>query len=276
MSTAWYFWAHRTSFYLTNEDVGGLKVSLHGRDPRHLGREHYRIEPTSFGDGLHGTDRVMLLPPRTGWPLRFAGQRSGPQRARRPGAPATRDTRRELPRHPPTPAPEMPSSAKIALPPPLNGWANDFDLTFSQVPVGWYAANTHDNWIVLKHAGTTIHIGRAQPGFMIHSDDGVVLRGDSRRRWTDWYPTPSHLRAPPAESPASARRAVSIDVDDDGLLWIVEQATTPSLVDSRPAVGRGQTAKRWGGPGPLSTSWRRGQIGPIAISSAHRWTSKSR
>ncbi|MGV8967966.1 MAG: hypothetical protein ACOH2F_17035 [Cellulomonas sp.] len=249
MSTAWHFWAHRTSFYLTNEDLGGLKVSLHGRDPRHPGQEHYRIAPTNDGDGLHGTQRVMLIPPRTGWPLQFTGQRTDQ------GDLLLRLRVTHAASHlaiSPTPALPMPSSARIVLPPHLSGWANDFELIFSQVPSGWRPANTHDDWITFNHAGTTVNIGKKQPGFMIYSDDGAVLRGDSRRRWTDWYPTPAPLRLPPAESPASARRAVSIDVDDDGLLWIVEQATTPIPVRSRASMGRAQRTERWGGLGPLS------------------------
>lgn len=248
MSTAWHFWAHRTSFYLTNEDLGGLKVSLHGRDPRHPGNEHYRIEPIDYEEGLQGAERVALIPPRTGWPLRFRGQRTDQGdlvlRLRVTYAASHLASR-------PTPAPPMPSSATIALPPQLDGWANDFELTFSQVPVGWYPANTHDDWITLNHAGTTVHIGKKQPGFMIHSDDGAVLRGESRRRWTDWYPTPVQVRAVADNMSASVRRVVAIDVDSDGLLWIVEQAVAPASVLSLPFGEGGESPNRWGGIGPL-------------------------
>jgi len=244
MSTAWHFWAHRTSFYLTNEDLGGLKVSLHGRDLRHPGKEHYRIEPIDNGVGLHGTERIAFIPPRTGWPLRFKGQRTDQGdmvlRLRVTYAASHLASR-------PTPVPPTPSSAKIAMPPHLNGWANDFELTFSQVPTGWYPANTHDDWITLSHAGTTVHIGKKQPGFMINSDDGAVLRGNSRRRWTDWYPTPVQLRAFSEGTSKDARRAVAIDVDVDGLLWIVEQAMTPSSILTLPAREDAQKPERWGG-----------------------------
>lgn len=244
LSTAWHFWAHRTSFYLTNEDLGGLKVSLHGRDPRHPGKEHYRIEPIANVDGLHGTERVALIPPGTGWPLRFKGQRTDQGdlvlRLRVTYAASQLASR-------PTPVPPMPSSAMIALPPHLDGWANDFELTFSQVPPGWYPANTHDDWITLSHAGSTVHIGKKQPGFMIHSDDGAVLRGESRRRWTDWYPTPARLRASSEGTSANAQRAVAIDVDADGLLWIVEQATTPASTLSLSNTQDTQRPERWGG-----------------------------
>ncbi|MDM8084038.1 hypothetical protein QUV83_04580 [Cellulomonas cellasea] len=244
MSTAWHFWAHRTSFYLTNEDLGGLKVSLHGRDPRHPGKEHYRIEPVNSGGGLHGTERVALIPPRDGWPLRFKGQRTDQGdlvlRLRVTYAASRLSSR-------PAPPPQMPSSARIALPPHLDGWANDFELTFSQVPMGWYPANTHDDWITLSHAGTTVHIGRKQPGFMINSDDGAVLRGNSRRRWTDWYPTPAHLRASPEAASPNGRRVVAIDVDADGLLWVVEQAMTPASILSLPGDEDRRRSERWGG-----------------------------
>ena len=70
---------------------------------------------------------------------------------------------------------------------------------------------------------------RSRPGFRAHNDHGVVLRGETRSRREDLYPSPlgaaDDLETP---VPSGASRAIHIDVDADGLLWIVE----------RPAVTR--------------------------------------
>jgi len=226
MSTAWYFFADRTSFYLTNADLGGLKVSLHGRDPRHPGQDHYRIYPVDGGLTTDGP--VLLVPPRSGWPIKFTGQRGDHGdlviRIRTTFA-ATQLV------EPPTPVVESKSSATSRTPPCRGGWSNDLDLTFSQVPPGFHPSNTHADWLTFNHAGTSLYIGRHQPGFMIRSSDGAVLRGRSHSMWTDWNPTPPHLLTEPSEPLERPRRAVSIDVDADGMLWIVEHVTPPALVD---------------------------------------------
>ncbi|MDO8151708.1 hypothetical protein [Isoptericola sp. b408] len=229
LSTAWYFWADATSFYLINVDIGGLKISLHGHDRRYLGEQHYRVQPMNGKHDIRRTSSVLLVAPRRGWPLTFSGRSTGDGelviRIRITHAATCLSES-------PTPVPDRPSSAKIALPANLGGWANDLELTFSQVPQGWQPANTHDEWISVEHAGTTAYIGRHQPGFMICNAQGAVLRANSRRRWTDWYPTPPHLCTPPPEGRSSDQRVVAVDVEEDGVLWIVEQATARVASDS--------------------------------------------
>lgn len=49
-STPWHLWIDGTSIYLLNFALAGLKVSLHGDDPRHPNGRQFHIRPDRMGD----------------------------------------------------------------------------------------------------------------------------------------------------------------------------------------------------------------------------------
>lgn len=226
-STTWQLWMHRTSVYLVNNAVGGIRVRLHALDARHPGKEHFRVEPDNRGKPKSGPHSgAVLLAPGSGWPVRFDGTTAGlGQHAIRfrttagacllPAPLAVRGPRA--------------SSARAALPPPEPGWVADLDLVFEQLPRGFIPVGYRGRVLEVKHGGVQLTLplpsilAEDRPGFLMRNSFGIVLRGETRRRRLDLYPTPQHLLGP-SPGDDDACRAVAIDKDQDGLLWIVEQS----------------------------------------------------
>ncbi|GAB4087062.1 hypothetical protein GCM10028784_36920 [Myceligenerans cantabricum] len=226
LSSTWHLWAHRTSFYLTNADLGGLKVSLHGVDPRHPSGGHFRVEPDPrSGKGIKEAPALGLLPPRDGWPLHFPGvsQQLGVLAIRirvTPEACALPDALTRVPRRA--------SSARVTIPRPLDGWAADLDLVFGQIPEKFEPSSPYPDWVRVGIAGSTLQVGQHESGFTIHNEHGAVLRAAPYHRRLQQTPTPDSMQCGAPEGVAVGRRAVQFDVAPDGVLWIVEQ------VDSKP------------------------------------------
>lgn len=229
LSTTWLFFAHRTSFYLTNQELGGLKVSLHGRDQRHPSGDHFRIEPDPrSGRAIVSTESVRLRPPRSGWPLRFVGSPVDlgvhAMRIRTTAGACALD-------QPLRAVEARASSARALVPPPPDGWAADLDLVFEQIPAKFVPVDTFPGSVAFGHAGAELEIGlrsdqpQSKPGFRLRNDHAVILRGETRHRRLDLHPTPPHLADDAGDDPAEALRGVHVDVDDNGILWIIEQPT---------------------------------------------------
>lgn len=141
-STPWHIWIDATSVYLLNFALLGLKVSLHGTDPRHPLGGRFHVRPDRMGNEapVRPADDVTFAGPAAGWPCVFAGQ------ATDRGALAVRI--RVTPeacalRKPRARAPQRNSSASAALPLPKPGWFADLDLTFQQLPEGFIAVEDY-------------------------------------------------------------------------------------------------------------------------------------
>ncbi len=168
-STTWRISSDRTSFSLTNHELGGLKVSLHGRDQRQPSGDHCRVGPDPrSGRGITGLDSVTLIPPR---------------RTRRPRDPHPYLGERLC-------AVDA-TSACHAIEPP----AQPTRVPPPQRP-------------------------------------RVTRRGETRSRRLDLHPSPPHLSEPVADHAPGARRDIHIDVDSDGVLWIVERPVRPDSLAS--------------------------------------------
>jgi hypothetical protein len=229
-STTWQMWMHRTSVYLVNSALGSIKVTLHGIDTRHPGAEHFRVEPDPRrGLGLISQRGIELLPPSRGWPVRFSGI-SAPL-----GDFAIRHrvTEQACVLAPPPPTFSGGASSMHArLPTPKPGWAADIDLVFEQLPRGMEPVGYRGQVVTVGHEGVQLifpfpeseHHVVDEPGFLMKNTYGIVLRGRTRNRRLDLHPTPPHLLGPTVKAGEVAQRAVAIDADDQGLLWIVEQA----------------------------------------------------
>lgn len=251
-STPWHLWIDATSVYLLNFAMIGLKVSLHGTDPRHPlgGRFHVRLDRLGNEAPLRPTSDVLVEGPAGGWPCVFTGQQTDL------GALAVRIrvTEAACRLRPPLAAlPRRPSSASVALPIPPADWAADLDLTFQQLPSGFVPVNDFGWEFSCEWGQTKFSAALAGPprglenqlrtslilprpyrptpkvdaGFRLAHKTGIVLRATTHnRRITDTIPTPAALTR--VEDPDSAgRRSLRVDVVD-GLLWIVEDAAAPA------------------------------------------------
>lgn len=244
LSTTWQFWAHMTSFYLTNNALGGLKISLHGWDPRFPGGGHFRVEwdPRS-GKGMSNSKTVALAEPRDGWPVRF----DGAQRPKGVLAIRIRVARSACILDPAPPSSDRPGTVLASLPWPgsIAGreelYGTDLDLYFSQVPAGFDVVNEFPNFVEVGRANSKLFIAvpsrdpRAKPGFMIRNDRGVILRGSTTHHLLEDHPTPPRIQESAAPLSDAAVRGIHIDVDDEGVLWIVEHAVETNDVS---LVGR--------------------------------------
>jgi len=227
-SVRWQLWADRTSFYLVNEALGDLKISLHGFDPRHPAGGRFHVKPAHREGLLQSTSIVLTNNPEQGWPFRFRGFQTGDGRL----AIRLRTTHRACLLSPPVTSPPRPSSASATVKVPLPGWSADLDLTFQQLPATFVPANIYSSSVNVAHGGAEVQmglpgpVGGGQAGFIVRNDVGVVLRGRTRYRRFDVEPTPPALEGQPIDAMTpSPTRQLAMGVDENSVLWIVEDAS---------------------------------------------------
>lgn len=220
LSTTWTFWADRTSFYLVNDATGNLKISLHGRDEKHGNTGRFHVRGT--GGVETGQADFFIRGPREGWPLVFGREISPvPQHAVRVRITHAATLLGTLP------APKFYKSCSSGtLDPPSPGWALDYDIYFHQFPRGLHSPSPYARAISFAHGGSEALLSLGEPGpsapgpgVRIQNDHGVYMTVSTRMRDTSLYRTPGGLLAP-AEGPAG--RYITFDVDQSGVLWVVE------------------------------------------------------
>lgn len=226
-SSGWQIWAHDSSFYIVNEAVAGLKVSLHGVDASRAGsgRFHVRIEEPA----RQGSIRVItprFAPGDHSVPFRGASTRYGRLAVR------IRTTSRACSLGGLSAARSRPSSVRASLPIPPPGWSADLDLAFQQVPRGLAGANNFEYSFNTGNYGSRIEVGIPGPlgsgrsGFAITTGRGIVLNGSFRNRRYDNEPTPVHLLGrPSSRDDGEADRQIALGVESDSILWIVEDTS---------------------------------------------------
>jgi hypothetical protein len=173
-STTWQFWMHRTSVYLVNSALGGMKVSLQGMDVRHPGAGHFRVEPDPRrGLGVVSQHGVELLPPRQGWPVKFGGipAPTGDFAIRcRVTAEAC-----ALMQKPPTLS-GVPSSMHAQSPVPEPGWALDLDLVFEQIPRGMEPVGYRGRVVTIGHEGVQLTFPLPESVLHVVDRPGFLMR----------------------------------------------------------------------------------------------------
>ena len=214
----WRMWWGRTSFYLKPRlsILGGLKVSLHGPDPRHT-KPGYKIA----ADGAPPRDDQVYMESTDGFlPCWFGGQavRAGADRVAR-----LRWTS-ELFSDDFPPGPNAGRIGKgfqgslLQAPPP--GFAADVDL-FLVNYAPYYGEKERDVF------GKNAVIGP------IKSAAGQYLTGIVFRRSLEEAPTPPDLlRASPPMSPADAVRGMAAGVYDERFVWICEVPMSRQAIQS--------------------------------------------
>jgi hypothetical protein len=208
----WRIWARSTSFYLKSRAPGmnHLKLSLHGIDPRHEGKEGFKIgmDPEPAFQQAVDEGRVAAL--RTGsWPIWFPGQRLNNDSTLVGRLRWTWDACTRLG---PAPHPgELKKGAAglVAPLPPEPGDAVDVDLILSQGKPYWPSEK--------KARQDNACLGP------LRNTAGDWLTGVVVKRLAYQYAPPETAIGPRPKNSSDEIRAVSAAIDETGFLWLIEQ-----------------------------------------------------
>jgi hypothetical protein len=236
-SFGWRVWARSTSFYIkgTNSDFG-LKLSLHGPDPRHA---WHGFKLAFDGTSTASSSYTVTTP---GWlPVIFPGKEVAPDvslafRLRVPW-----DVFNQAGAPPPA---ELPTGQQgfIATAPPAPG-AADIDFYVSSVGPYWpnRAQAARDNALLGP----------------LTNKSGQHLTAVSYRRSLLTTPTPPSLLGRQPANVEDRIRGLGGTIDDDGVLWMVEQWLSRSaLATGDPYLMNARQARF------LDKGWRVDQIKP--------------
>lgn len=208
----WRIWARSTSFYLKSRAPGmsHLKLSLHSVDPKHKGKEGFKIGMDPESGFQQAVDEGSVAALRTGnWPIWFPGKRLNDNSTLVARLRWTWDACTRLG---PAPNPGELKVGAVGLVAPLPqepGDATDVDLIVSKGKPYWPAEenarrdnaclgplrNTADDWLT-----------------------GVVVKRIANR-----YAPPDTAIGPRGKNSEDETRAVSAAIDETGFLWLIEQ-----------------------------------------------------
>jgi hypothetical protein len=208
----WRIWARSTSFYLKSRAPGmnHLKLSLHSVDPRHEGKEGFKIGMDPESDFQQAVDEGRVAALRTGnWPIWFPGQRLNNDSTLVARLRWTWDACARL-----GPAPH-PGDLKrgavglVAPLPPKPGDAVDVDLIVSKGKPYWPSEKRarQDNACLGPLRNTA----------------GDWLTGVVVKRLANQYAPPETAIGPRPKNSSDEMRAVSAAIDEMGFLWLIEQ-----------------------------------------------------
>lgn len=208
----WRIWARGTSFYLKSRapDMGHLKLSMHSVDPRHKGKEGFKIgmDPESAFQRAVEEGRIASL--RTGdWPIWFPGLRLNGYATLVARLRWTWDSCTRLG---PAPSPGDLRKGAVGLVVPLPqtpGGAVDVDLVVSQGKPYWPGERQarRDNACLGPLRNTA----------------GDWMTGVVVKRIANLYAPPKTAIGPRPKCSSDEVRAVSAAIDDMGFLWLIEQ-----------------------------------------------------
>lgn len=221
MGFTWRIWSSRTSFYMKSRapGVGHLKLSLHGDDPRHPGGGGFKIamDPERAFD--EAVENGQVLGRRRGdWPVWFPGRRINDDSTLAIRMRWTWDAATRLG---PAPAPGALKKGAVGLmvpPPPEPGDAVDVDLIVSKGVPFWHQERRarRDNACLGP----------------LRNESGDWLTGTVVKRSVALYPTPSRATGPRPTDRNDELRAVGSAVDEQGVLWLVEQRMSRSKLSA--------------------------------------------
>lgn len=208
----WRIWARSTSFYLKSRapDMGHLKLSMHSLDPRHEGKEGFKIgmDPESAFQQAVNEGRVAAL--RTGdWPIWFPGRRLTNDAALVARLRWTWDACTRLGSAPPPGDLKRGAVGLVAPLPQEPGDAVDVDLIVSKDKPYWPSEKR------ARRDNACLGPLRNTAGDWV---TGVVVK-----RISNHYAPPETAIGPRPKNSSDEVRAVSAAIDEMGFLWLIEQ-----------------------------------------------------
>lgn len=190
--------------------MGHLKLSLHSVDPRHEGKEGFKIGMDPESAYQQAIDEGRIVSWRAGnWPIWFPGRRLNNDATLVARLRWTWDCCIRLG---PAPSPGDLKKGAIGLvvpPPRAPGDAIDVDLIVSKDNPYW------PNEKIARRDNACLGPLRNTAGAWL---TGVVVR-----RIANHYPPPESAIGPRPEDSSDEIRAVSAAIDEMGFLWLIEQ-----------------------------------------------------
>jgi hypothetical protein len=213
----WRIWASRTSFYLKSRApaLGHLKFSLHSEDPRHPAGGGFKMAMDTEEAFEQAVVDGRVKAERQGdWPVWFPGKQLNSDATLVMRMRWTWDVAARLG---PAPAPGDLKKGAVGLmvpPPPQPGDAVDVDLIVSNAAPYWRqeAKARHDNACLGP----------------LRNEAGDWLTGTVIKRSVASYPTPPRALGPRPANRQDELRAIGSAVDEEGVLWLVEQRMSKS------------------------------------------------
>jgi hypothetical protein len=208
----WYIEAHRTSFYIksTFKPLQLTKISIHGPDPNHIGKQHFRLDFTKPDEAQKAINAGG------GWaqfgqqlPLVFTGRRVNKRTLHLARFSADSTMFRPGMQRGPDPASKAKATLHAYVPAPSDGSVTHVDLYLSRVRPFW------------ENREMKLRAADAGMGPLV-SDAGMYLTAVISRRLATTEPDPfgDTTRGLPDNE---LIRGVGDAVDTTGLLWISEK-----------------------------------------------------
>ena len=222
MGYTWRIWSSRTSFYMKSRapGLGHLKFSLHSPDPRHPGGGGFKMAMDTEDAFDRAVEGGQLLAQRHGdWPVWFPGRRLTADSTLVMRMRWTWDAATRLG---PAPAPGALKKGAVGLmvpPPPAPGDAVDVDLIVSKEAPFWPREKRarQDNACLGP----------------LRNEAGDWLTGTVVKRAVAMHATPARAVGPRPTDREDEIRAVGSAVDEQGVLWLVEQRMSKSRLSQR-------------------------------------------
>lgn len=208
----WFIEAHRTSFYIksTYKPMQMTKVSIHGPDPNHVGKQHFRLDFT------RPEEARKAIRAGGGWaafgqplPLEFTGRRINKRTVHLARFSAEWDMFRPGMERGPDPSTKSKATLHARIAAPTEDNVTHVDLYLSKVRPYW-----RNDELALR---------REDAGMgPLTNDAGMYLTGIVARRSATKEPDPfgDPSRGLPADQ---CRRGIAEGVDTTGLLWVCEK-----------------------------------------------------
>lgn len=235
----WLIETHQTSFYIkpTYRPMQVTKVSIHGPDPKHVGKQHFRVDFTKPEEAR------KAIRAGGGWvafgqefPLKFSGRRINKRAVHlaRFSADSTM-FRRGMQRGPdPQTKPKATLHARVDAPP--EGYVTHVDL---------YLSNIRPYW-----CNDEVRLRRENAGMgPLVNAAGMFLTAVISRRSESKEPDPFGDTSEGLPDDQLIR-GIAEGVDTTGLLWVCEKMMPRSKLEQTSPPRRGATLRSSGGNPP--------------------------
>jgi hypothetical protein len=208
----WFIESHRTSFYIksTYKPLQTMKVSIHGPDPDHVGKQHFRFDFTTPEEARKAINAGGGWSPfGNPMPWYFTGRRVNKRTVQLARFSAERNMFRPGMQRGPDPTPKSKATLRALVGAPREGYVTHVDLCLSRVRPFWQNKE-------MKIRGRDAGMGP------LVNDAGMYLTGVVSQRLEAENPDPfgDVSEGLPTDQLV---RGVAAAVDTTGLLWTCEK-----------------------------------------------------